>query len=70
MRLNADELEERLDNDSERASLVASSIPTNHQAIRLPPKRLNPSPRRGWVSRLMGRKNSHTSYEPIRDAEE
>lgn len=68
--LYVEEMEEQLDNDSERASLVASTLPTNHQAIRPLPKRPNPSPGRGWVSRLMGRTNSHVSYEPIRDAEE
>jgi sugar porter (SP) family MFS transporter len=65
-----EEIEEQLDNDSERASLVASTLPTNHQAIRSVPKRPNTSPGRGWVSRLMGRTNSHASYEPIGDAEE
>jgi hypothetical protein len=65
-----EEIEEQLDNDSERASLVASTLPTNHQAIRPVPKRLNASPGRGWVSRLMGRTNSHASYEPIGDVEE
>jgi sugar porter (SP) family MFS transporter len=65
-----DEREEQLDNESERASLVAGTLPTNHQAIRPLPKRPNTSPGRGWVSRLTGRTNGRPSYTPIADDEE
>jgi len=67
---HVDEREEQLDNESERASLVAGTLPTNHQAIRPLPKRPNTSPGRGWVSRLTGRTNGRPSYTPIADDEE
>ncbi|KDQ63513.1 hypothetical protein JAAARDRAFT_202943 [Jaapia argillacea MUCL 33604] len=62
-----DELEERFDNESERASLVSTPLPTNHQAITTP-HRKSSSPRRGWVSRLFGR--GRPTYQPIADGEE
>ena len=66
----AEELAERLDNESERASLVSSTLPTNHQAIRPRPKRISSPSGRGWVSRLMRRSDHRANYEPIGDAEE
>lgn len=52
----AEELETQLDNESERASLI--SRPSHHGSSR------------GWVSRVMGRKSTRSTYEPIADAEE
>jgi hypothetical protein len=65
----AEELEERLDNESERASLVSNTLPINHQAIRPRLRSSSPSAR-GWVSRLMRRNDGRAHYEPIADAEE
>jgi hypothetical protein len=66
----ADELEERLDNESERASLVGGTLPTNHQAIHPRPARNSSPSGRGWVSRIMRRNDGRASYQPIMDAEE
>ncbi|KAA1468280.1 general substrate transporter [Dentipellis sp. KUC8613] len=64
-----DEREEALENESERASLVSSSIHTNHQSISPPRvKRHNPAST-GWVSRILGRTDGRASYEPIADNE-
>ncbi|TFK57052.1 general substrate transporter [Heliocybe sulcata] len=65
-----EELEEALDNESERASLVNSILPTNHQSISPTRPKRSPGPRRGWVSRLIGQSDNRASYEPIRDGEE
>jgi len=63
-----EELEERLDNESERASLVSNTLPINHQAARPRLRSSSPSAR-GWVSRLMRRNDGRAHYEPIADAE-
>lgn len=62
----ADEREERLDNESERASLVSSTLPTNQGAIRPRPKHSD----QGLLSRLFGRTDNRAAYQPINDAEE
>lgn len=61
-----DEQEERLDNESERTSLFASTLPTNHQAIASSRSRRN----QGWFSRLLDDNDRHPRYEPIRSGEE
>ncbi|EGO30946.1 hypothetical protein SERLADRAFT_455336 [Serpula lacrymans var. lacrymans S7.9] len=62
--------EERLDYESERASLMSNTFPTDHHSINSVrrPKPNNPA-ERGWVSRLLYR-NDRSTYEPIADAEE
>jgi len=61
-----DEQEARLDNESERTSLVSSPLPTNHQAISSSRSRRNP----GWFSRLLSGKGSIAGYERIASGEE
>ncbi|EIN14124.1 general substrate transporter [Punctularia strigosozonata HHB-11173 SS5] len=65
-----EELEERYENDSERASLVANGEGTTHQAINSPTKPDSPRPRRGFLSRFMNGSDGRASYEPIRSGEE
>lgn len=67
---NTDERDERLDNESERASLVSSTLPTNQGAIRPRPKHTNNPSGQGILGRLMGRTDNRAAYEPINDAEE
>ncbi|KZP16852.1 general substrate transporter [Athelia psychrophila] len=55
-----EELQERLDNESERASLISHRSRPSRQT----------SPSRGWVSRVMGRNGKRATYEPIAEAEE
>jgi len=55
-----EELQERLDNESERASLISHRSRPSRQT----------SPSRGWVNRVMGRNGKRAAYEPIADAEE
>jgi len=59
--------EERLDNESERASLVSSVIPTNHHAINRPKQRRES---RSWVDWLLSRNEHRATYEPIEDHDE
>ena len=63
---SADEREERLDNESERASLVSSTLPTNQGAIRPRPKHSG----QGLLGRLFGRTDNRATYDPIDDVEE
>ncbi|TFY77217.1 hypothetical protein EWM64_g6795 [Hericium alpestre] len=64
-----DEREEAEENESERASLMSNTIPTNHQSIS-PSHVRNNAASSGWVSRIMGRTDGRASYEPIADGEE
>ncbi|KAI0067795.1 general substrate transporter [Artomyces pyxidatus] len=62
-----DEREEAEENESERASLMSGSASISHQSIG-PSTAKKAS--RGWVSRVMGRADNRSAYEPIADSEE
>ncbi|KAF9462127.1 general substrate transporter [Collybia nuda] len=59
-----EEREERLENDSERTSLVAGNFPTNHQTININPRPLRVNT--GWLHRMFNWTDERTQYEPIR----
>lgn len=62
--------EERLDYESERASLMSNARSVDRQSIGSAPRPKVTTPsERGWVSRLLYR-NDRSSYQPIQDAEE
>jgi hypothetical protein len=66
----SDEREERLDNQSETASLMSSTHPTNHQAINSYSRPKRSAARRGWLSRLLNQEDRRVPYEPIADVED
>lgn len=62
-------IEERLDYESERASLVAGNQPTNHHAININSPKQRPDSR-SWFDRLLNRDDHRAAYEPISSNEE
>lgn len=62
----SDEREERMDNESERASLMSSTHPINHQAINSPSRHEN----RSWFGRLFKRESAGPAYQPVAANEE
>jgi hypothetical protein len=62
-------IEERLDNESERTSLISSALPTSHRAAHINSPKQRPDSR-SWFSRLLNRDDHRATYEPIQDHEE
>ncbi|KAJ7932510.1 general substrate transporter [Mycena leptocephala] len=60
-----DEREERMDNESERASLMSSNLPTNRRGVDSLRSRGN----RSWFDRLFKRENAGPSYQPVANEE-
>jgi hypothetical protein len=60
-----DEREERMDNESERASLMSSNLPTNRRGV----DSLRSRGKRSWFDRLFKRENAGPAYQPVANEE-
>lgn len=60
--LQIDELEEQMDNESERASLMSHILPIDRDLGSYPPPR---NPIQGWFSSLLSSRKIQPTYEPI-----